>query len=74
MAQFKRTITVEVSKAELEAIIKRHFKLPDSAKVSFNLREQSDYMDRYSSYVFGSASVTYDEQVSSVDNGYQGPG
>jgi hypothetical protein len=71
MASFKRTITMEISKEELESIIKQHFKVPQSAKVSFVLREQSDYMDRYSSTVFSCAQLSYEEQAQS---NYQGPG
>jgi hypothetical protein len=73
MANFKRTITVDVSEEELSSIIRKHFKLPASAKVSFNVREVSDYMDRHSHHAFGGATVTYTEDVSDTGS-YQGPG
>lgn len=75
MPQFKRTVTIEVSKEELEAILKEKLGLPKDARISFNMREQSDYMDRYSSYVFSGASVTYDEKINTFsDHDGRGPG
>lgn len=76
MAQFKRTITIDVSKEELESIIKNHFKLPNSAHVAFKLKNDAsnDYFDRNPRYVFSSASVTYEEKVANPDTDYQGPG